>query len=148
MALVDLLSRFLGRGQPPISLDAPPASGAAREATVPLIRRLREQLPLELRSETTTDYLEGVLPAAALESSRAILEEVLGPPAKPFGARPRFEAALEKLVDSRGGIEKGQCLFLRRFADGRVAFAALWPWSGGERVTLKVGVYDQLFDPG
>ena len=87
-------------------------------------------------------YLEAIVSQDALDAGCRILEAVLGPPAKPFGVKASFEGEVQALVDSRGGIQKNQALYLRRYEDDRIAFAALWPWSDGRRVTLKLGIYD------
>ena len=63
-------------------------------------------------------------------------------------ARRRFrqpamlDPKLRRLIEVHGGVRKNQCLYLQSYEDGLIAFAALWPWSGGDPITLKVGLLD------
>ena len=145
MGLLSIVGKVLGGNKEVICLDAPPAAGNASTSVRPLIADLREAPSTEIRGNSTADYLEVVLQRERLEEFTRILDAFLGPPAKPFGQRPRFDRPLRQLVESRGGILKGQCLYLRRYEDHHVAFAALWPWGDPETITLKVGVYDATF---
>ncbi|MEZ6184029.1 MAG: hypothetical protein R3F62_03345 [Planctomycetota bacterium] len=139
MGLFDALRGLVGGAR--VQLDEPDAEGEAAAAVAALIPQLKQALSLELREGCTEAYLEAVLKRPELDACTGALTGALGEPKKPFGERPAFDRALAKLIDSQGGIEAGQCLFLRRFSDGRVAFAALWPWSNGAQITLKLGVY-------
>ena len=141
MGILSAIHRVFDGKKTAVRLDDPPAPGLAREAVRSLSAQLRESLSIEVRSAVDV-YLEAVVQQDALGAGCRILEAALGPPAKPFGAKASFEAELQERVDSRGGIHKNQALYLRRYEDGRVAFAALWPWSDGRRVTLKLGIYD------
>ena len=142
MGLFDSLKALVGAGGAKVQLDdEPPAPGEAEAAVTALIAEVKQAVELELREGCSDTYLEAVLERAALDACTEVLAKTLGPPKKPFGERPAFDRSLSALIDSKGGIEKGQCLFLRRYADERIAFAAFWPWSSGAEVTLKLGVY-------
>lgn len=51
-----------------------------------------------------------------------------------------FPEKIQKVVDALGGLYMGQSFFYKE-EDGKVTFAALWPWeSNPEKITLKSGV--------
>ena len=147
MGLMETVRSMLGTGGDAERLDAPPADGVAGDAVSALILEIKATIAHQIREVSTDSYLEAVLELPAREPCLALLREALGAPVKPFGKRARFDDALDAMIASRGGIDTNQCLFLRRFSDDRVAFAALWPWSNGIATTLKVGVYDAAFTP-
>jgi hypothetical protein len=140
MSVLGAVTRVLARRPKCWQPVEPPAPGAAGDAVAAVSRNLRESCQLEVR-EAAEAWLEAVVRHDELETCCRALEAAFGPPAKPFGAKVRFDRALQAQIDSRGGIQKNQALYLRRHGDHRVAFAALWPWSDGRRVTLKLGVY-------
>lgn len=125
-----------------IDLDEPPAAGEAHAITRAMVADLCRLLPQEIRPEST-HYLEAVIQRGRLEEYCQILAAVFGEPCKPFGVRPKFVPPLAERIDAVGGIMKKQCLYLRRFEDDRVAYAALWPWHDADSITLKVGVFDE-----
>lgn len=142
MGLFDSLKALVGGGGARVQLDdEPPAPGEADAAVTALIADVKQAIELELREGCSDTYLEAVLKSDALDACSEVLAKAFGPPKKPFGERPAFDRTLSALIQSKGGIEKGQCLFLRQYADERIAFAALWPWSSGAEITLKLGVY-------
>ena len=141
MGILSAINRVFDGKKNVVGLDEPPAPGLARATVGAVSSKLRQSLSIEVRKAVDV-YLEAVLTLDALDRGCAILEDALGPPAKPFGAKACFTAEVQALVDSRGGIHKNQALYLRRYEDNRIAFAALWPWSDGRRVTLKLGIYD------
>ena len=143
MKVLDTVFTLFGCSRTLLRLDDTPAPGSAETAVMPLIADLRRSVSPEVRSETTEVYLECVITRNRLEACMEILLRVLGPAAKPFDEKVAFEKTLRAMVDSRGGILKDQCLYLRRYEDDHVAFAALWPWADPESITLKVGVYDE-----
>jgi len=90
---------------------------------------------------TATDYFEAVLGRSDLQRCAALLVEALGPPAKDFDQAAAFEPKIRKAIDTIGGIQHDQCLFLNHEDPTRLGYAALWPWaSNPERITLKVGM--------
>ena len=137
-----VINTILGalRGAGPVTLDEAPAAGEAQAATSALITDLRTTQPKELRGESTAQYLEAVIDGDRLEEYSQILTKAFGEPCKPFGVRAEFTPALAKMIDTMGGVMKTQCLYLRRYADNRIAFAALWPWGNPSSITLKVGI--------
>ena len=142
MGIIQSVGRALGVSKVIVSRSGIACSGTAAEVTLPLIVAIAALGPRETRRVSTAHYFEGVITKERLSEFSALLEGAFGAPAKPFGSRGDFEGDLETLVDSRGGIDKGQCLYMRGYeGDGRVAFAALWPWSDGHSITLKVGIY-------
>ncbi len=108
-----------------------------------LATKLRGALQfLEVRTApTATDYFEAVLGQNDLQRCAALLVEALGPPAKDFNQAATLEPKIRKAIDTIGGIQHGQCLFLNHEDPTRLGYAALWPWaSNPERITLKVGM--------
>ena len=87
---------------------------------------------------------EGEISLVAESSRRdavsAVVEEQLGPPAKP--AESEVPAAFDHaaLVDAIGGIRPSQTLYVSDLG-GVSLYAAYWPWGGGARFTIKLGVY-------
>lgn len=142
MGILDTLRALVGSDGAEVALDGTEAPGEARAAVADLIGRITTSIRPALRDGCTDDALDAVLDVGRLDACVTALEHALGPPAKPFGRRAVMSGDVAAMVDSRGGIDTDQCLFLRRYSDGRVAFAALWPWRDGRSVTLKVGIYD------
>ena len=130
-------------GKSLIGLDEPPAAGEAHAITSALIADLRTTKPEEIRGESTHQFLEVVIQRDRLDEYCQILTAAFGEPCKPFGVRAKFARALAESIDAMGGIMKTQCLYLRRFEDDHVAYAALWPWGDPKLITLKVGVFEQ-----
>ena len=130
-----------------VQLDAPPAAGSAAEAVGPLITTLRATVPIQIRSGSNKECLDAVIQREKLEVFSGILSEVFSEPAKPFDVRASFSGSLDGLVESGGGIAKDQCLYLRLFEDGYVAYAAFWPWGDKNQITMKVGVYSEPLHP-
>ena len=140
MGVLDgILGLFRGKGA--IALDEAPAAGEARAVSRALIAALREAQPREVRAASTSEYLDAVVDRTRLEEYCEILAQTLGEPCKPFGVRGKFVHALAEKIDAVGGVERNQCLFLRRFEDDDIAYAALWPWGDAKSITLKVGVF-------
>jgi len=126
-----------------VEIEGPDAPGEAGSALPSLIREIQVLGPDQIRPESREDYLDAVLLREGLEAYEVQLEGVFGKPAKPFDEKGKFVGDLDEMVDSIGGIDKDQCLYLRRFEDGKVLYAALWPWEDPENVTLKLGMFDQ-----
>ena len=143
MGLLDTLIQICGLRRTAVTLDGPAAPGTAEAAVQRLIARLRQLPNSEIREDSTHIYLEMVITGHQLDNYATVLTEVLGPPVKPFGESVSLEKPLRAMVDSQGGIRRDQCLYLKHYQDQFVAFAALWPWSGGNPLTLKVGVFSQ-----
>ena len=147
MGMLETLRSIVGGGASPVRLDAPALPGEAHTAMIALIADVKASIAPSLRDSCTDNYLEAVLELPQRDPTVALLTRVLGEPSKPFGKRAAFADDLSAMIESRGGIDTNQCLFLQRYTDGRVAFAALWPWSNGVTLTLKLGVYDAHVTP-
>jgi hypothetical protein len=143
MGLLASVGRALGVARVVLRRADLTTAGSGASVMPALVERLRELAPDQTRLVTNDTYFEGVILRERVADFQAVVTDALGEPAKAIGVRAAFEDDLERLVDSRGGIDKGQCLHLRCFSDdGSVAFAAFWPWSDGKHVTLKAGLYD------
>jgi len=81
------------------------------------------------------DYCEVVVTRTQLESVGAYLQSYFGIPFKPEGEQPGPEAM--SYTKPYGGIFKDQVLYHRK-NDRGVEMALLWPWGGGDPVTLKI----------
>ena len=46
------------------------------------------------------------------------------------------------LVEALGGIRGGQTLYVKELGDGLAIYVAFWPWGGGKRFTIKIGVHE------
>ncbi len=44
------------------------------------------------------------------------------------------------IAESRGGLRAGQKLFISDPEQDIVVFAAWWPWGGGDRVSVRIGL--------
>ncbi len=143
MGLLDSVLSVFGGKVATVDLMDAPASGDAIHAVHAVIAKMKDLEPHETRRCSTADYLELVVNGERIDEYCDYLDEIFGEPAKDFGARYRFSPAVDELVGSIGGIAKEQSIYLRRFDAGFVAYAALWPWSDPESVTLKVGVFEQ-----
>jgi len=106
-----------------------------------MIEEIRETLTMEIRSNSCGfEYLEAVTKKDDLESLKSILMKYLGSAAKEQGKGANFSVEIQRLVDSMGGLRIDQSFFFKR-EDGKVVYAALWPWeSNPEKITLKAGV--------
>jgi len=126
-----------------VQLEEPRAVGAAVPALQQLIREIGVLKPKEIRPESSEDNLDAVILRERLEEYETMLQGVFGKPAKAFDEKCRFAEALDDKIDSIGGIDKGQCLYLRCFEDDCILYAALWPWGDPDKITLKLGMFDE-----
>ncbi len=83
-----------------------------------------------------------VAPGSALGDVAAKVEEHLGAPKKTADAALPADFADSPLVDALGGIRGGQTLYVKELGDGLAIYVAFWPWGGGKRFTIKIGVHD------
>jgi hypothetical protein len=142
MGIRDGFPGFLRRKEI-IALDEAPAAGEARAGLHALMAALAETQLREVRAASSSEYLEAVIDRTRLEEHAEVLAGTLGKPCKPFGARVKFVRALAENIDAFGGVGRTQCLYLRRFEDDYIVYAALWPWDDPESITLKVGVFER-----
>jgi len=106
-----------------------------------MIEEIKETFKMEIRSNSEgSEYLEAVINTKDIELLNSLLKRYLGSAAKERGKEAKLSKEIEKLVDSLGGVRKGQSFFYRQ--DGnQVIYAVLWPWeSDPTKITLKSGV--------
>lgn len=89
----------------------------------------------EMTRMDNESYFEVVIGNARLEGVVRVLENIFGAPAWPSGRKLMKDT--EKLIKNMGGLRKGQTLYLLN-KEGYSAFAMLWPWQDGERITIKI----------
>jgi hypothetical protein len=77
----------------------------------------------------------------------AVVEELVGPAAKPANAEVPAELRQHPLLDAIGGIRPSQTLYLKDLGEGLSLYVAYWPWGGGGRFTIKIGVYLRRLPP-
>lgn len=82
-----------------------------------------------------------VAPREQLEPVATIVEEHLGAPLKEAGAAVPKELAKNPMTSAMGGVRKDQTLYVKPIDDGLSLYVAFWPWGGGARFTIKVGVH-------
>ena len=81
------------------------------------------------------NYFEAVIGHARLEGMIRVLEGIFGAPAWPSGTKLSKDTQI--LIKNVGGLRKGQTLYFLN-KEGCSAFAMLWPWQDGEKVTIKM----------
>jgi hypothetical protein len=106
-----------------------------------MIDEIKETFKMEIRPNSQgSDYLEAVLDTKDMPLLNSLLKRYLGPAVKEQGKEVNLPKEIEELVDSLGGVRKGQSFFYSQ--EGHyMMYAALWPWeSNPTKVTLKAGV--------
>jgi len=94
-----------------------------------------QQLKIEEKRSSSEDYLEVVVAKPAFDALLRILKTYFGEPLKPQGKHPSGEA--NRQAKAHGGVRGDQTLYFLK--DGlQESLALLWPWGGGERVTVKI----------
>jgi hypothetical protein len=83
-----------------------------------------------------------VAPGSALEPVAAKVEEHLGAPKKTADSALPAELTDAPLVEALGGIRGGQTLYVKELGEGLAIYVAFWPWGGGKRFTIKIGVHE------
>ena len=94
-----------------------------------------QKLRLEEQRAQTEDYLEAVISKESLDSLHMVLTAYFGPPLKPEGQAPSGQ--IQQQAAPFGGIRKDQTMYARQ-EGSHFAYAVLWPWGSGVRITLKV----------
>ncbi len=82
-----------------------------------------------------------VAPGPQRAAVNEVVEEALGKPAKPEGEEIPAELQDNPLIETIGGLRKGQTLYLQNLGGELTFYLAYWPWSGGARFTIKLGVF-------
>ncbi|MBF0384987.1 MAG: hypothetical protein HQL27_03860 [Candidatus Omnitrophica bacterium] len=83
----------------------------------------------------TEDYKEIVFFAKDLDKWNNVLSKFFGSAVKPPKAKPEKDHI--ELARNFGGVRENQVLF-KKDLPGQKLIALLWPWSDGERITLKL----------
>ena len=81
------------------------------------------------------EYCEVVVSKANMQGMTNVLLEYFGQPLKPEGKETGKEAGA--IAKPYGGVYESQTLYFRKNESDSVV-ALLWPWSGGNPVTIKV----------
>jgi len=95
-----------------------------------------KKVELDTTRMDNDDYFEAVMMKGRLEGMVRVLEDIFGSSAWP--SKKRLLKNTQKLIKSVGGLRKGQTLYLLNNGGGCSAFAMLWPWRDGERITIKI----------
>ena len=82
-----------------------------------------------------------VAPAAQRDAVNEVVEELMGEALKPEGEAVPAELQANPLIETIGGLRKGQTLYLQDLGGGLSFYLAYWPWGGGGRFTIKLGVF-------
>ena len=90
---------------------------------------------LETTRMDNENYFEAVIGYARLEGMVRVLEGIFGDPVWPSGKKLLKDTQI--LIKNAGGLRKGQTLYFLN-EEGCSAFAMLWPWQDGERITIKM----------
>lgn len=80
-------------------------------------------------------YFEAVVNKQSLSEAVCVLEKMFAQKAGPGVCNVPKD--IEKVIKCFGGLRQGQSLYLSS-EEKPSAFAMLWPWQDGERVTLKM----------
>ncbi|MCX5665866.1 MAG: hypothetical protein NT036_02295 [Candidatus Omnitrophica bacterium] len=96
---------------------------------------LKKREPDTIRMDSE-NYFEAVIGRARLEEMVRVLEGIFGAPVWP--SDKKLSKDTEKLIKNVGGLRKGQTLYMLNNGSGASAFAMLWPWQDGERITIKM----------
>jgi hypothetical protein len=106
-----------------------------------MIDEIKKTLEMEIRPNSQgSEYLEAVMDTKDIELLNSLLKKYLGSAAKDHEKEANLPKEIEELVDSMGGLRKGQSFFYRQEGH-QVIYAALWPWeSDPTKITLKSGV--------
>ena len=78
---------------------------------------------------------------AADEQVARIVASHMGEPSKPAGAALPDGLDKDPMVEAFGGLRADQTLYRLSLGDSLEVYVALWPWGGGKRITIKIGVY-------
>ncbi len=83
-----------------------------------------------------------VAPGTALEPVVAQVTEQLGEPRKASDDALPDELVDAPLVEALGGIRGEQTLYVKELGEGLAIYVAFWPWGGGKRFTIKIGIHE------
>ena len=96
-----------------------------------------KKIELDATRVDNENYFEAVIIGKVhLEEVARVLEGIFGPPAWP--SDKKLLKDVKELINSVGGLRKGQTLYFLNNEGECSAFAMLWPWQDGERITIKM----------
>lgn len=81
------------------------------------------------------NYFEAVVDKNCLARMVHLLESIFGSPAWP--SNNKLPRETEKVIKNFGGLRPGQTLYALN-GKSFSAFAMLWPWQDGEKITVKI----------
>lgn len=94
-----------------------------------------KKIEMDIMRIDNDTYFEAVVGHTRLEDIIRVLESIFGAPAWP--STNKLLKDIERLIKNVGGLREGQTLYFLN-KDGYSAFAMLWPWQDGERITIKI----------
>ena len=95
-----------------------------------------KKMELDTTRMDSENYFEAIIGHARLEGVVRVLEGIFGAPAWP--SDKKLSKDTQALIKSVGGLRKGQTLYFLNNRSECLAFAMLWPWQDGERITIKM----------
>ncbi len=100
-------------------------------------------LPFVKKHDTRfTNEVALVAPTANLAEVGSVVERFLPPPPAKHAGKPASpELADSPLLEAMGGVRADQTLYVKHLGDGISIYVAYWPWGGGQRVTIKIGIH-------
>jgi hypothetical protein len=116
---------------------------AALKRDLVLIRELLALPSVEKHETRFEGEVALVAPGSDLGEVCPVIERYLSAAVKPPDQSLPPELEDSPLVEAMGGVRGGQTLYLKQVGGGISLYVALWPWSGGQRVTIKIGVHVQ-----
>jgi len=118
-----------------------PEHKAALQQDLALVGELLA-LPSVERHDTRFEHeIALVAPHASLDQVCGVVERRLLSAVKPPDQQLPQELQASALVEAMGGVHEDQTLYLKRIGDRLSLYVAFWPWSGGQRFTIKIGVH-------
>lgn len=97
------------------------------------LRKELNNIRFELLREDKESYFEAVVVKNELKKLTLRLEQFLGSSTIPSKLTKQLSEVLQEL----GGVWPGQSLYCKS-ENNEILIALLWPWSDGERTTVKI----------
>ncbi len=114
---------------------------AALKRDLAVIRELLAIPSVEKHETRFEGEVALVAPGSCLEEVSAVIERYLSAAVKPPDQSLPPELEGSALVEAMGGVRGGQTLYLKQVGGGISLYVAFWPWGGGQRFTIKIGVH-------
>lgn len=107
-----------------------------------MIEEIQSSFEMEIRPNSSVEYLEAVIEREDLELLKSLLMKHLGPAAKEPGKEVVLPMKIQRLADSMGGLQADQSFYYSQGNNDEIVFALLWPWaSNSKKITLKAGIW-------